>query len=217
MRNPTPGADKPAAREVPKPFEPRELDVTDASSMGDPNAPVTLIEYMDYTCLYCARYARQTLPKLIEHYVRSGRVRLIAREFPIPNLHPQATSVSLAALCAGAQGAYWEMHDQIFANQRRLATVDLESYAGRLAIDQARFRECLEGQEFAARIARDGEEARTLGVKATPSFALGRTRDGDPDRVWVTHFFAGARDYDFFAQHIDSLLTEETSPGGNEP
>ena len=73
-------------------FGPHDVVITGASVMGDANARVTLVEYNDYQCTYCARHSRQTMPELIEHYIKTGKVKFVIREFPIPNLQPRSTA-----------------------------------------------------------------------------------------------------------------------------
>ncbi len=86
---------------------------------GAVDAPLTVEEFSDYHCPFCARFALQVQPTLVEEYAASGKVRFVFREYPIISLHPNAAKVSAAALCAGEQGAeaYWKLHDALFAQQ----------------------------------------------------------------------------------------------------
>jgi protein-disulfide isomerase len=184
--------------------------ITGAPVMGDADAGVTLIEYSDYGCPYCARHSRQTMPEIIEHYINKGKVKFVIREFPIPNLQPRAMAASMAALCAGGQGKYWEMHRALISNQRKLSDVDLRGYASQIGLDTGEFDQCLEREDYAEQIEKDIEEGNEIGIRGTPSFMLGLTDPSDPDRIKATKFIYGARNYEFFAQEIDELLASLT-------
>lgn len=195
-----------AAPPKPKPFEPRDVMITGAAVMGDANAKVTLIEYSDYQCPFCSRHARQTMVEIIKNYVDEGKVKFLMREYPIPRLHPRATAASQAALCAGDQGKYWEMHDILFSNQRKMSDDDLSGYAAEIGLDAGKYNNCLEQKDYAERLKSDIEEGKAMGVSGTPSFVLGLTDPSDPNKVKVTKFVRGAKDYESFARLIDELL-----------
>ncbi len=101
---------------------------------GNPEAPVTVVEYGDFECPYCAA-AAPVLRQLVEE--SDGGVRLIFRNFPLPSVHPHALTAALAAEAAGAQGAYWKMHDLLYTKQDRL---DDRSLAGLRRAPRARRR-----------------------------------------------------------------------------
>ncbi len=90
-------------------------------SIGDADAPVVITEFSDYQCPACAGVEQQVVPGLIERYVDTGKARLVYREFPLDGLHPFARKASEAAVCAGQQDAYWEMHDKLFTSQQEWA------------------------------------------------------------------------------------------------
>ena len=93
--------------------------------LGNPDAPVTVLEYADFECPYCAA-AAPVLKQLVEE--SDGRVRLVFRHFPLAGNHPHALTAALAAEAAGAQGAFWPMHDLLFARQDRLTDSDLRAH-----------------------------------------------------------------------------------------
>ncbi len=194
----------------PIPFEPRDVMITGASVMGETNAKVTLIEYSDYQCIYCARHFRQTMPEIIKHYINEGKVKFVMREFPIPNLQPRAAAASQAALCAGGQGKYWEMHDILFNNQRKMSDDDLRGYASEIGLDASKFNNCLEQKIYVEQIGKDIEEGNAMGVRGTPSFVLGLTGPADSDKIKVTKFVYGARKFAYFAKEIDELLAGDS-------
>ncbi|MCE7937499.1 hypothetical protein DCC79_00890 [bacterium] len=151
---------------------------------GDPAAKVTLVEWSDYQCPFCAQHFAETAPRIDETYVDSGQVKVIFRDLPLVQIHPQATKAAEAARCVGAQGgsaAYWRMHDQLFKTQDEWSGNDaagemFKSLAAGLdvepAIDAAAFAACLdEGQQTEA-VEADLAEATRLGLGATPSFQV---------------------------------------------
>jgi protein-disulfide isomerase len=221
---PVPESATPVKRRSARSFIPVEVKITDAPIMGDARAKVTLIEYSDYQCPYCARHFRQTMPKIIEHYIDRGKVKFVLREFPIPNLQPRAAEASQAALCAGSQGEYWKMHNILLMNQTEMSDDDLRAYAAEIGLDASRFSNCLEQEHYAGQIEQDIEEGIGMGVRATPSFAVVFTNPGDPDRIAVINLIYGARNFDYFAKEIDELLavtgeaetTADHSPAGHD-
>ena len=123
--------------------------------LGDPDAAVTLLEYGDYECPYCAA-AAPVLRRVVEE--SEGQVRLLFRNFPIADRHPFALTAALAAEAAGAQGAFWGMHELLFARQDRLDDTALRAYADELGIDGSRVV---------------GEPAQVFGDKVEADFAAG--------------------------------------------
>ncbi|MFC8192987.1 DsbA family protein [Cellulomonas sp. NPDC057328] len=100
--------------------------------LGDPSAPVTVVEFGDLECPYC-RAAAPVLRRLVEE--SDGRVRLVWRHFPLFQVHPHALAAALAAEAAGAQGRFWELHDRLFADQEHLTDDDLRAHAVALGLD----------------------------------------------------------------------------------
>ncbi|MGO8970563.1 MAG: DsbA family protein [Myxococcaceae bacterium] len=142
---------------------------------GSPDALVTLVEFSDYQCPFCSR-AHATIQQLQKDY--GSRLRVVMKEFPL-SMHPFARGAAMAALAAGAQGKYWEMHDKLFANQRALDPASLEGYARELGLDMARFKADLSSPRLAAVIERDTELGGGVGVTGTPAiFMNGRRMAG---------------------------------------
>jgi len=179
-----------------------------APALGRESAPVTIVEFTDYQCPFCQRHSSRVFPELVEEYVKTGKVRYVFRDFPIASLHPQAPRLHEAAHCAGDQGRYWEMHDQLFAKSQRADALDLAAGAGALGLDVPRFERCLAGGLHAPTVRRgiaDGEKAR---VRGTPTFFLGLTEPaGGPIRP--RRLLVGAQPYAAFKQAIDSLLADQ--------
>ncbi|MEZ4516708.1 MAG: thioredoxin domain-containing protein [Chloroflexota bacterium] len=181
---------------------PASIQVDDiAYSLGDPNAPVTMVEYTDYQCPYCARYTAETLPTMLTEMIESGRVYYQIKDFPLETIHPYARQAAVAARCAGAQDAYWSMHDALFSRQSEWAgsdagvTESLMTIATDLGLDSDAFATCLDSGQFDNVIQDNIDEGITLGVTGTPSFFI----DGFP--------ISGAQPYELFEYAI--TLAEE--------
>lgn len=136
--------------------------------------------------------------------MKTGKVQYAVREFPLESIHPQAFKAAEAALCAGEQGKYWEMHGQLFANQRALAPADLASYAQGLGLDQAKFVQCLEGGRHAPRVRGDLADGQRAGMTGTPTFFIG-VADGK-GAVKIVQTLRGAQPYAAFKSAIDNVL-----------
>jgi protein-disulfide isomerase len=143
--------------------------------LGDPAATVTLLEYGDYECPYCAA-AAPVLRQVVEE--SGGGVRLVFRNFPLADQHPYALTAALAAEASGAQGAFWPMHELLFARQDRLDDVALRSYADELGIDGSRVV-AEAAQPFGDKVEADFAAGVAAGVGGTPTvFIDGRLYTG---------------------------------------
>ncbi|MGC9332794.1 MAG: DsbA family protein [Anaerolineae bacterium] len=170
--------------------------------LGSADAPVTIVEFSDYQCPYCRQYALDTLPQIIETYVDTGKVRYVFKEFPLP-WHAHAQLAAEAARCAGAQGAYWGMHDRLFTEQNQWADqeegevrISFEAYAIELGLDPEAFRQCLELGVAGAQVRQDQSEGYQAGVEGTPSFFVN------------DQFAAGAYAFENFQQMIEAALAQ---------
>jgi protein-disulfide isomerase len=149
--------------------------------LGNPDAAVTLLEYGDYECPYCAA-AAPVLRRVVDE--SGGRVRLLFRNFPIADRHPYALTAALAAEAAGAQGAFWPMHEMIFARQERLDDAALRAYADELGIDGSQVVGEA-AQAFGDKVEADFAAGLEAGVGGTPTVFI----DG---RLWSGRVEAGA-------------------------
>jgi protein-disulfide isomerase len=135
---------------------------------GNPDAPVTVLEYGDFECPYCAA-AAPVLRELVE--ASGGHVRLVWRNFPLADSHPYALTAALAAEAAAAQGAFWPMHDRLLAAQDRLDDVALRAYADELGIDGERVVGD-PAQPFGDKVEKDFAAALEVGVAGTPTLFI---------------------------------------------
>jgi len=134
---------------------------------GDPDAPVTIVEFADFQCPYCG-VAEATLKRVLEKY--QGKVQFGFRDFPLRELHPQAQSAAEASRCAGDQGKFWEYHDVLFANQGDLSQNAYAEHARKIGLDVARFQACLDSGRFKPLIESDLQSGMAAGVTGTPAF-----------------------------------------------
>ena len=141
------------------------------------------------------------MPKLDDEYIKTGKLRYVIREFPLESIHPQAFKASEAALCAGDQGKYWEMHDRLFADQKAIASKDLPEHAQALGLDSGKFEECLASGKHAAKIRAALVEGQKAGVRGTPAFFLGLTAP-DNSKVKIVRMISGAQGYSVFQAAI---------------
>lgn len=148
----------------------------DDHAQGPATAPVTLVEYGDFECPYCAQ-ARPVVEQLRRHF--GARLRFVFRHFPLTQLHPHAEQAAEAAEAAGAQGKFWPMHDALFAHQRDLAEQDLVRYAERAGADPQAVTRALAAATYRDRVKADFLSGVRSGVNGTPSFFInGRKYDG---------------------------------------
>lgn len=148
---------------------------------GARDADVTLVEYGDFQCPYCAR-AHAALNQLMHQH--QGRVALVYRHLPLSDLHPFAARAAEAAEAAGAQGKFWEMHDALFENQAMVGEDALPGIAASLGLDTQRFARELDEGKHRARIQAQAEQAHALGASGTPSFFInGERYHGDSDHA----------------------------------
>lgn len=188
------------------PLENVYISTAGAQSQGDATAKVTLIEFSDYQCPFCGRYATETFSKLIDQYVKTGKVRYVLRNFPLTQMHPLAEKAAEAAECAGEQGKYWEMHDRLFKNQQALDAKELAGHAMVLGLDAAKFQQCLEGGKFAAKIKADIADGTKLNLRGTPTFFFGYSDEKGLNKVKAVKLLSGAQPFNEFTDILDSLL-----------
>ncbi len=198
------GGDLPAGVVLPTPEPTPDLDFEPETHavMGDPNAPITIVEFSDYQCPFCLRYFNDTLEQIKKNYVDTGKVFYVFKDFPITQIHPQAPKAAEAAECAGDQGRYWEMHDSIFRgqqaewNQNPDAVAIFKGYAQALGLDMVAFNACLDSGKYTDEVAADLDEGLRAGVTGTPSFFING------------QMISGAQPFEAFQQVIEKQLSK---------
>jgi protein-disulfide isomerase len=185
-----PGARPPRGRTGPDPNKVYDLPVGNSPVRGPQGAPVTIVEFSDYQCPFCAR--SEPLIKDVEKQYPE-RVRFVYKHLPLVSIHPNAMGASQAAIAAGKQGKFWEMHDLLFANQRALQPDKLKEYAQQLGLDMAKFEADMESAEVKSIVQDDMTLSRTVGVRGTPT-------------IFVNGKLVENRSLDGLKQMIDPIL-----------
>ena len=173
-------------------LEPLRIDVSpdDDPHKGPAEAPVTIIEFADFQCGFCAR-SRETTQEVLEAYPQ--RVRFVYRDFPIEK-HPRASQMAQAANCAREQNRYWGMYDLLFDNIRDTEDSDLKGHARSLGLDMTAFETCYNSGRHAEEVAKDVADGKAAGVSGTPAFFInGR-------------MISGAQPFEAFEAIIDDEL-----------
>jgi protein-disulfide isomerase len=178
------------------------IQLGDDPVLGDRAAKVAVVEFSDYQCPFCGAFQVQTMPGLKKQYIDTGKVQFIYRDFPL-DFHPHAESAAIAAHCAGEQNAYWQMHDQLFANQRQLGTKLYTDLAAQLHLDTKRFGACLKEAKFKGRLSDEVKYGLKIGIEGTPAFFIGRI---EGDKLVDVKSIVGAQPANVFANLIDSYL-----------
>jgi protein-disulfide isomerase len=147
--------------------------VDDDPVLGDDDAPLTIVEFSDFQCPFCARFRTQTFDQLKSEYIDTGKVKFVFRDFPLNSIHPLAQKASEASECADDQGKFWEYHDKIFLDQRSLSVSSLKQWAVDLDLDAEEFNECLDSGKHASEVNKDLADASKAGGRGTPYFIVG--------------------------------------------
>lgn len=180
----------------------RTYESTDAF-IGDVDAPVTIVEFVDYECTFCKRFTEEVLPQIKENYIDEGLVKVVFREFPLAN-HQLADSSAIAAQCAHQQGKYYPMHKELFNRKPVQDNREVIKLAVQAGLDETTFRDCFSKQQTLEAVETDKAAGKDLGVTGTPAFFI----NGEQ--------IVGLRDYDFFANKIEEALQVNDTPTFNE-
>ncbi len=174
-------------------FEPPRVEVAATGpALGPDDAPVTVVEFSDFQCPFCAR-AGPTIKQLVARY--PGQVRVVYRHFPLSSIHPDAQRAAEASACADDQGKFWEFHDAVFAAGTQSLTAEmLQGLAEQVGADRESFRQCLADGRHRAAVLGDLQDGRRAGVQGTPAFFVNGV------------MLSGAQNLDAFVRIIDSEL-----------
>jgi len=182
------------------------VSLDDDPVKGNPNAPVTVVEYSDFQCPFCTRFFQQTLPLIEENYIDTGKVKFVYKDLPLDSLHPNARAAHIAAECADEQGKFWEYHDALFEKQPQwsnLASFELQNkfteFATDMGLQAASFESCMQSPNIADEVNKDILEAASFGASGTPTFFIGNENDGFIKII-------GAQPFVVFQSVIDSQL-----------
>ncbi len=200
----------PNFRPVGEVFEPPPMTRPNPNfnAAGDPAAPIKIEEYSDFQCPYCRIFYENTEEALLQSYVATGVVYFVYRSFGA-FIGSESGRAAEAAYCAGDQGKFWEMHDIIFANQSgenvgAFSDRRLNAFAEKINLNMDDFRSCFNGGKYADRVEEDFKAGVALGIRATPSFVMAYTVNGETK----TRVIEGAQPFTAFQQEIEAALAE---------
>ena len=169
--------------------------IDDDDVKGDPNAPVTIIEFSDFECPFCARFYSQTLGQIDAKYIQTGKAKLVYRDFPL-GFHPQAQKAAEAAECAGEQGKFWEMHDKLFEDGVQGGVTSFKQFAKDIGLTPGEFDSCLDSGEMSAEVQKDFQDGQRVGIRGTPGFVI----NGE--------LISGAQPFQAFEEVIEAKLAQ---------
>ncbi len=169
----------------------------EGSAKGSADAPLTVDEYSDFQCPFCARFALDTFPRIDDTYIKPGKVRWVFHHFA--RIGPESISAAQAAECAGEQSQFWPYHDKLFANQQgenrgAFRASQLRSFAKDIGLDENAFGSCLDSGRWSSKVNQDLADGERRGVTGTPSFFIGGK------------MVEGARPYNDFQAAIEEAL-----------
>jgi protein-disulfide isomerase len=165
------------------------------ASIGPEGAKVTVVEFSDFECPFCARFHKNTMPQIKERYIDSGKVRLVFRNYPL-EIHASAVLAAQAVECAGGQGRFWQMADKAFDNQADLSKEKFKTWAADLGVEGEAFNQCIETDMTLSKVRKDMKDADDAGVRSVPTFYInGRVVEG-------------AQEYEVFERIIDEELAK---------
>ncbi|MBT4376929.1 DsbA family protein [archaeon] len=167
--------------------------IDDDSIKGNPDAPVTIVEFSDYECPFCERFYSQTFGQIKSEYIDTGKVNFVYRDFPL-GFHTNAQKAAEAAECAGEQGQYFDMHDKLFELGVDGGTTSFKQYAKDIGLNTDEFATCLDSGQMAKEVKADMSAGQKLGVQGTPAFFI----NGE--------FISGAQPFNVFEQAIEAAL-----------
>jgi len=195
-------------------LEPVTRTNVDRNAIGDPNAPIQIVEYSDYQCPYCKRFATDTGPLLEEYFVTTGKILFTYRSAGnwvsrnIGGTKTESQDAALAAYCAADQGKFWEMHDALFANNRDVedqgsfSNKRLTAIAESVKLDMTAWQSCYDKGTYEDQVQQDFDDATAAGIQGTPFFVMTYKVNGEVK----TETIDGAQPITEFQQKIEAAL-----------
>ena len=146
-----------------------DVSVNGAPSKGSEKAEVTIVKFEDFQCPYC-KAVQPNFEEVLKRY--DGKVRLIHKDLPLDQIHPQARQAAEAARCADDEGKFWQYHDKLYASAPKAAPEDLKSYAKEVGLNDNSFEKCLSTGKYKGSVQKDVDEGARLGLTGTPIFFI---------------------------------------------
>lgn len=179
--NPT--AAQPTTQNPTQPAPVVQVTVDDDAVLGNPDAKLTVIEFSDFQCPFCSDFYTETLPLIKKAYIDTGKIKLVYRDLPLSDKHPQSQKAAEAAECAGEQDKYFEMHDLLFENQSTWSGNNTEAantkamklfkeFAKQLKLTTTDFNSCLDSGKMADEVVKDLQDAYISEIYGTPTFSI---------------------------------------------
>jgi len=171
-------------------------------ALGNPSAPITLVEFGDYQCFFCNKFFHETEDELFKNYVNTGKVKVIFKDFTI--IGPDSVNAAHAAHCASDQGKFWEYHDKLYTqwtgeNNGWASVENLHTFANELGLNEKEFATCMNESKYAELIQASNADAKTLELGGTPGFFV----IGPDNKITK---IGGAQPYEVFQKTFDSIL-----------
>jgi protein-disulfide isomerase len=170
---------------------------------GEESAPITIVEFSDFQCPNCGRFARNTAPQIVEEYIATGMVNMVYKHFPIRG--PDSMAASLSSQCAGDQGKFWEFHDMLFNNQEAegsgwASAENMKGFASELGLDSEAFNSCLDSEKYRSLVESDLAFGKEIGVTGTPTFVIVNSDGSEPEGI------LGAQPFSSFKAVLDAKI-----------
>jgi len=169
--------------------------IDDDPMLGNKNAKVTIIEFSDFECPFCAKFYSETMGQIKTEYIDTGKVKLVYRDFPL-SFHANAQKAAEASECADDQKKFWEMHDLLFEKGVVGGVTTFKQYAVDLGLDTDKFNKCLDSGEKATEVQNDMKDGQSYGISGTPGFLVNGVR------------IVGAQPFSAFKAVIDAELAK---------
>jgi len=190
------------SKRKPVPDESPVLVLGGSSMLGNPRAPLIVVEWGDYQCAYCHRFHEETKDSVFANFVNSGKIRFVFRDFPLNG--PASVLAAEASYCAADQNKYWEYHDDLYKNwageNTGWVTINnLKRFASNVGLDVGTFDKCVQSDKYKQKVLDNYSFGQSIGVNATPTFLI-------IDNSGNVQYIVGAQPYSVFDQVLKEKL-----------
>ena len=180
-----------------------EIELNDNPAQGNEGAPLVIVEFSDYQCSFCARHTQQTYPEIYEKYIKTGKLRYVFMDKPLPS-HDNSTQAAEAAHCAAEQGKFLEMHEELLYEPESIK--DFTSLASELDLDIKKFESCMNSKKYTDKVASNLSLAKKLEVPSVPGFVIASRDPSNPQKVKGISYIRGAKPFSRFQMEIEQAL-----------